>query len=253
MIRRLSIFLSALAFLVIACGAPAAPALTDPKEILTKAVETVAAAKALHADLSLNGTVNADVMGTGSPSSFDLGSTTAAMDLDIAGKKAKITFSVPALFGLTGEVIQIGTTSYVKTTLTGAQYQKQESGSTVPEAATDPVKALQEFRTALDKPGVDPTKLEDAQCGQKSCYQVEIELTGDEISALASAPPDAQLSNTSMKILTAVEKDTLRPASVTVTVDAGEFGNVTFTLTMSKWDEAVTVSEPPADQIAPTP
>jgi hypothetical protein len=250
MSRRLALLLALITSFVIACsGAPAAPPLTDPNEILAKSAESLAKAKSVHFAASLTGTFSGDMMGTGQDTEFKLDGTTAEGDIDVAGKKARATFSVPALLGLSGEVIQVGQTTFMKTSLTGAKYQKQTSSELPVDEVADPAKAAEAVREALDQPGLSPTKAADAKCGDKDCYQVEIDLTGEELAALASEAPDAGLGDAAMKITFSVERDTLRLAKVVVSVTAGAAGSVDMTLTMTKWDEAVTINEPAADQV----
>lgn len=165
----------------------------------------------------------------------------------------KATFKVPALLNLTGELIQIGQTSYVKTSLTGDQYQKQESSDVPIDEATDPAESLDELQQFLDQPGVSPTKVADAKCGDnKDCYQVEIDLTSDELAALASEAPEmgAELGDANVKMTFGVEKDSLRMSKLVVSVNAGDTGALDVTVDLTKWDENVSISEPPADQVA---
>lgn len=252
--RRLALTAAFIMSIAIAAcqGAAAVPALTDPTEILAKSVEALAKAKSVHFDVAVTGTFNADVMGTGTESEFKLDGTTANGDLDVAGKKFRAAFSVPALLGLSGELIQIGQTSYVKSSLTGTKYQKSTSTDVPVDEVTDPAKGVAELRKVLEMPGISPTKVADAKCGDnKDCYQVEIDLTGEELAALASDAPDVptDLSEGSLKVTFGVEKDTLRMSKIVVAVSAGAQGSVDLTVNMTKWDEAVTISEPPADQV----
>ena len=131
MARRRSFLLTlvgSLALIAAACGpsTPAAPALTDPIDILVKSAETLSTTKTVHIEVAVSGSVNVDLMGTGTTSAFPLDGTTATADVDVVNKNAKATFAAPGLLGINGELIQVGTTSYVKTSLTGAKYQKQE-------------------------------------------------------------------------------------------------------------------------------
>ena len=125
---RLTLAASVIA-VVAACsgGAPAAPALTDPVDILAQSVQTLQDVKSFRADVAVSGSVNVDAMGTGSTAAFPLDNTTAQLDVDAENKNAKATFSAPALMGVSGELIQVGGTSYVKTSLTGPLYQKSEA------------------------------------------------------------------------------------------------------------------------------
>ena len=70
---RLTLAASVIA-VVAACGggAPAAPALTDPVDILAQSVQTLQDVKSFHADVAVTGTVKLDVMGAGQASDVQL-------------------------------------------------------------------------------------------------------------------------------------------------------------------------------------
>jgi hypothetical protein len=259
MSRRRSLHLTLLASVLVvaaACSgnAPAAPALTDPVDILVESVQTLQDVKTFHADLAVSGTLNVDLLGTGTASGLGLDNTTASMDVDVENKNVKATFAAPGLMGISGELIQIGSTSYVKTSLTGAQYQKSESETVSVDEATEMTdEDIQEMRDALAKPEVAPTKGDDVGCGDKQCYTVNIELTADEIESLGGEMPTGELptdlTEASFNVTFKVEKDTLRPAGIDVEADLGSQGAVTLALTFSKWNEPVSIEAPPADQV----
>src|SRR6266508_2192461 len=80
---------------VIACqGAPAAPPISDPKEILAKTVLSLKDVKTVDVRGELTGT--ALVGGTGT---LDLKGTTIDLAADIPAKKAKLSLSAPSLLG----------------------------------------------------------------------------------------------------------------------------------------------------------
>ena len=252
---RLFGLLAGAAILVGACGTAAAPALTDPKEIVTAAVRTAQAAKSVHVDATLDGSINADLSGTGaSGAAISLTGTTAAADIDLASGNAHATFSVPALLGLSGELVQIGDTSYVKTSLTGDKFQSQKAIDELPVNPSDSKSLVDSIGQALAQPGVDPVKGDDVACGGTQCYTVKIELTPEEINALGGGGPAASalpidLGAASLSLTIRVEKTSTRLAGLAATAAMGDQGSITFDLTFSKWDEAVSVSAPPADQV----
>jgi hypothetical protein len=255
---RLFGLLAAASIVVTACGAASAPALTDPKEIVTAAVRTAQAAKSVHVDATLEGSIKADLGGTGAPgAAISLTGTTAAADVDLTAGNAHATFAVPALLGLSGELIQIGETSYVKTSLTGDKFQSQKAADSLPVNPTDSRSLVDRIGEALSQPGVDPVKGDDVACGSTQCYTVKIELTPNELNALgadgaaASALP-VDLSAASLNLTIRVEKDSNRLAGLAASVAMGDQGSITIDLTFSKWDEAVSVSAPPADQVQPS-
>ncbi len=250
---------------VVACqSAPTPSALTDPREILGAAVTTTAAAKTVRLDARVDGKVALDLLGSGAATPIELAGTTASADLDLVAGNARATFSAPGLLGLTGEAIVLDGTSYLKTTLTGTLYQVQPAPS-APAQPSGAIRAsiLQGLTDLLANPRLQPVKGEDAQCGNATCYRVDIALSGDDLTALGagggvSLPsglpipiqlPDLTAATVNLTVL--VAKDTTRLTDVKAAVDLSDAGNATVELTFSKWDEPVSVTAPPPDQLAP--
>ncbi len=268
MIRRLVAplaFAASVAVLIAACsgGATASP-LSEPKDILAAAAKATQGAKSFHLDATVDGSITADLTGSGSGAPINLSGTTATADVDIANSAAHATFTAPSLFGLSGEAIAVGGKAYLKTTLTGDQYQVTDTGSLtsqLPMGSADPNASpmasdmVSGLTDALSQPGVDPVKGPDVACGSKQCYTVTINLTPEEIAALGadagatSLPIDT--SDATIDIAFQVEKDTNYLAGVNLGVTSAKQGNLKIALTFSKWNEPVTVTAPPADQVKP--
>ena len=259
MFRRLAILVASAAVIVGACSAapPAAPAITDPKEILTKSVLAMKDVKSFHFKADVNGEVKLDLTGQGAAGgALNLQGTTAEGDVDIANKKAKVAFAAPAIFGVTGDVVQVGNDTYTKVSLLGDKYQKTTSDASDPGAAAgDPQKAIQELNELLNKPGFAPTKQADEKCGDKDCYRVSLTMTSEQLSGAipggiggASAAPDG---NGTLDLW--VQKDNLRPAKLALAINAAEMGTVNVTVAFTNYDAAVTIDAPSADQVQTTP
>ena len=225
------------------------PALSDPTEILTKAIDALQDAKTVHLAASLEGQFKLDLMGTGG-GSMDFTGTTLEGDVDLENTKAKMTFALPALLGLTGEVIAVDGASYIKTSMTGALYMKTEGADALPIDPTDTDATIAEIKAFLEKPEISPTKGNDVDCNGEKCYSVTIQLTAAEMASLSSPVPDASIDPTSSVDLTIlVERDSVKLHKVTAAVAAGEGGSVTVALTFTNWDAAVTIAAPPDDQV----
>lgn len=257
-IRRLAAplaLLSAAAVALAACGStPSLPALTDPNEIVAAALKTTEGARSVHVDLTVDGSITMDLMGTGNAAPLSLTGTTAAADVDMAGGKAHATFAIPAFLNLNGELIQIGETSYLKTSLTGPRYETQQATDGLPVDPTDPAGIFDDVGDFLTADGVDPIQGDDVDCGGKSCYSVSIELTAEELAALGAGQAaqlglPLDLGSASLAFGIRVEKDTHRLAGIGATISLGEGGSLTLDLAMSKWDEPMDISPPPADQV----
>jgi hypothetical protein len=261
-----------------ACNAaPSASVLTDPKAILTTAITNASQAKSVHVDATAAGSLPISLAGGIGGAGLDLTGTTASADVDLANTAAHATFAAPGLLGLRGELIAVGGVTYLKTTLTGPLFKQQSSGaapSTSPAPSGAAAAMLQSLQEFLSKPGVDPTLAAEAPCGSGTCYTVEIDLTPAELQALqagsgvelptASLPVDlGDLADSGLHLTFHVAKDTLKLAGLTAVVDmdasasaapgasAPSTADVTVDLTFTKWDEPVTITAPPADQIAP--
>lgn len=239
-----------------ACGGPSLPALTDPSEIITVALKATEGARSVHVDVTVDGSISADLTGTGAAgTAIPLTGTTAAADVDMAAGKAHATFAIPAFLNLNGELIQIGETSYVKTSLTGPLYEAQEAADSLPVDPTDASGIFDDVGDFLTADGVDPVKGDDADCGGRQCYTVSIEITPEELAALgadqATAGLPIDLGATSLALTIRVEKDTYHLAGLTAVASLGEQGSITVGLTFSKWDQPMDISPPPADQVKP--
>jgi hypothetical protein len=232
----------------------ASPSLSDPKEILVKAVDAASSAKSLHLEATVGGQMSIDLTGSGSGSSLTLDGTSLSGDIDIAGKNLHLAAKVPALLGLTADLIQVGEDSYIKTSLTGDTYSHSKAtSSSLPVDPGDPTKALEELKTWLDKPEVSPKKLADVSCDGTSCYQVSIELTAAELASLSSPSPSSPAPSmdpaSSVTLTFVVRKDNNHLSSIKANVDLGAQGTLDVTLGFSRWDESVTITAPPADQV----
>jgi hypothetical protein len=229
------------------CGG-SGPSLSDPREVLTKAVESMQKAKSVHLDATVDGTVNLDLLGTGQASDLALAGTSLSADIDIEAGDVHLTLAVPAMLGLTAEVIVVDDETYSKTSFTGEKFTKGDAASSdLPVDVSDPQASLKDLEDWLAKPEVDPKKLADASCGTKTCYQVEIDLSPADIAALM---PDAEEIGDATVVLTIlIDKETLLPASVDVTASSAQLGEVTASLDLSNWDGALDIAAPPADQV----
>jgi hypothetical protein len=258
----------AIALLVAACGGTSAPALSDPIEIVVQSVDAIQDAKTVHVRMELEGELPFDLSdllgadgsddgGDSGSSSLDIGGTTLELDADIEDEAIRLTFLVPALLNLEGELIVVDEVAYVKASLLGEKYQRFEASdageilpipSLGPEASgsADPSAMLEDLRTSLAELDPAPTKLADETCGDATCYHVRIEVQPEDSDALGSFAPD--ISGTAT-IDYFVRTNDLKPSLVTISVDAGEDGTFTANVTFSAWDADLTITAPPPDQV----
>ena len=254
MSRRPALLLALIAsFAVVACQAtPAAPPLTDPKEIMVKSVESLQNVKTMQLKGTFTGSVSAQQMGN-----FDLSSVKLDLGLDVEGKKARMTLDAPSLLGTNLDLIALTDSVYLKMTgplagmagvdTTGKYTKMPIDAGAVPEEATDPSKAIAELRTQLDQLPKAPEKLPDEQCAGTDCYHIRISMSGAELSQLAPGA-ESQVGSVAFDMWT--RKNDLRPGRFAFTVDAGAQGNMTGTFDVT-YDQSLDIAAPPADQVAP--
>jgi hypothetical protein len=224
--------------------------LDDPDEILAAAVTTTTAATSVHVDLTAEGTLAVDLLGSGAEGSINLVGTSLAADLDIAGRKTRATFSSPNLFGLAGEVVVAEDMLFLKSTLTGSKFQPSALGAP-PE---NPLKGLADLMARTD---LDPVKDADAPCAGGTCYTLSIRLTPDDLIDLGGdvqLPTDLPIplpdvSAAAVDLTLHIEQSTTRLSGLTAVLDLGDTGDLTLEATFTRWNEPVTIVAPPADQV----
>jgi hypothetical protein len=250
--RRLLIVIAFAASLaVVACtNTPAAPALTDPKDILVQSIASLQNVKTATIKGTFTGAVNAAEAGN-----FDLSSVKIDLALDVPAKKTRATVDAPTLMGTKLDLIVADGNTYLQivgplAALIGGdatgKYTKTAVGETVPDEATDPAKVIAELRKGVDQLPRAPEKLADERCGDQDCYHVRLALTGADLATLGAG--EAGIGNVSVDIFT--RKNDLRPGRITFALDMGAQGNVGGTFEFT-YDQGVNISAPPADQIAP--
>jgi len=246
--RKTILALAVLALLVAACGG-ATPGLSDPKEIVTTGIAATTGGKSFHIGASVDGSLTVPDSG----GTFTLDGTTLEADFDIEGGRTHATFAVPALLGLSGELIQIGSDQYLKSSLTGPNWMHSAvAAGDITGDVTDPAAALSAITDLLNTEGVETTKLDDTPCGDATCYQVRITIPADQLAEAGDPtggmlPADVFGDGLALTLL--FDRGDNRLAQIATGVDAADVGSVSVTLTFSNWDESVSIEAPPADQV----
>jgi hypothetical protein len=269
--RRLLSLLAVAAIAIAACSStPAAPALSDPKQILTNTTSSLQSLKSLHFKVAVTGSVNTGALTGGSSASpapgdssanLDLSGTTLEGDLDVTNSAAQVAVSVPALLAFSANVIEVGGVAYIKTSLSGAQYAKLDTtaltsalpipslgigGSPDPAAASAMISAVQAELAKLPA----PTKLADETVNGQDCYHVQEKVSSSDFPQASGLLGDSA-GTVTVDLWT--QKSDLRPSRLVIVIDAAGQGNLTLTVDLTKYDTAVTIAAPPADQISDKP
>ena len=273
--RRLPALLAVVAIVVAACSgtssSPAAPALSDPRAIMTSAASSLQNLKSVHFKLAVSGHINPGVVTGGgsdaspapgaSPALLDLSGTTVEGDLDVTDRSVQVAVSVPTIFGLTANVVEVGGVAYIKSSLTGALYEKLDTtaftsalpipslgvaGSPDPAAASAMISQLDAELAKLPQ----PTKLADETVNGQDSYHVQEKVASTDV------PQASGLLGSATGALTVdlwTSKADLRPSRLVVLIDAGSDGSLTLTIDLTNYDAAVTIAPPPANQVSDKP
>ena len=276
--RRLLALLAVAAMLIAACsGSSATPVPTDPAAILSSAVSSLKDVKTVHVKVTLTGSIDAGgLFGAGGDgassapsaagSSLDLSGTTIEGDVDIANSAANLTATVPALLNLTANLVAVDGTAYIKTSLTGSQYEKLDTsdltsglpipslpaaGSPGPEASA----VLSDLQQALAK--LPPaTVLADENVNGQDCHHIQLMVSSSDLAPLASgAFASGALTGASGSATLDIwtQKSDGRPSRVVIAADGGSQGKISIQVDLTNYDAAVTIAAPPADQISDQP
>lgn len=245
--RRFATQLVVAALLVAACSG--SQSISDPKAIITKALDAASAATSVHVEATIGGKLDVDLAGSGTPSELSIDGTSLTGDFDIADGDAQLSLAVPAFLGLTADVIQIGSDSYVRTSLAPDSWQHSTvATSGLGVDLSGPTQALDAVKAWLETPDAAPTKGGDVTCDGTSCYQVTIELPASALANLAG--PDVSLDpSTRVTVTLEIRKDNNHLATLKVDAGMGAQGAVTLEVSFSKWDASVSITAPPADQV----
>jgi hypothetical protein len=241
--------IATLSLVIAACSStPAAPALSDPKEILTASVESLKNVTTVEFVGTLTGKLNAAELG----GSLDLSSTTIAGALDVPNKKAKVHIEAPSLMGTTIDALVVDGSSYVKVEGIAAGFLGMEPGKyvksdSVAVSETEDVgKSVDEFKTMLDELPTAPTKEADEKCGDQDCYHVQLHLSAEDLAKMDPAAADIPSGDVTIDLWS--QKSDLHPAKLSVSATSPETGTIGVTFTF-KYGGTVDVSAPPADQV----
>lgn len=255
MVRKLTPFALVSLFVLAACGTQGAARLEDPEEILTQSIESMADVDTVHFVLGLDGDVSVPEMG----GEMSLDGTQVEGSLSMDGSAAQLQFAVPALLGISGEVRLLGDEAFVRTSMTGPLWMRQPvtEGSDDPLAqAGDPQEAIAELQEFLAKDGVTLEKLDDVECGDSTCYQLQLTIAPELLAEQAGEEGAEVLGPVAEEGLTLdlqIDVDSHHLVGVSTSFADEEMGNLDLTLTFDGFGDPVEVEAPPSDEITDEP
>ncbi len=247
--------LALLALVVAACGS-STPPLTDPVEILQEGAASLGEMTSFHLRGAVDGELPLSIGGAGGGAPVPLDGTTLEGDVDVAGGELAVLLLAPALLNLRLELVVADGAAYLKAPLlTGDTWVRQPAEGGF---GGDPGAALDGLATFLAQPELEPEKLDDARCAGTDCYRVRFTVPAEEIrdalGSLGGAIPGLSGDEVGDVTVTAgIRKDNLQLATLGLDIPAGGEQALTIDLELSKVNEPVTITPPPADEVRDAP
>jgi hypothetical protein len=260
----------------------ATPTPVDPDALFSSAIAYGPAWKSFHLKLALGGSIKAAFFNTWSDGDFDtlksdlaVDGTVIEGDMDPVNLACDLHMTVPALTGLTssptkGDLIVKNSVMYIQLPILGAKYEKDtladfagELG--LPAAVPTPggesllgiANLVASLRQHMETNGVVPQVVGIEQIGAKSAYRIRLsvpldKLNSDLTAAMTSAKADAALK---FKVDSAsaemwIYQDTFQLAQVQLAGSSSTVGNLTFAMTLTNFDQPVTITAPPASSLS---
>ncbi len=252
MFRPYLLPIAALALLLAACStaAPSPTPALDARQVITKGMQATSKLKSFHLSATATGTLQIPQLGSGG---LNLKGSTLEGDIDVAGKQLALHFGVPPLLNVEGDVLVIDNVAFVKTSLTGPKWMKQSASElgAVGSAAPNPGSAIDDLAAFLEKDGVQAKKLDDANCGDSTCYQVELTIPTSLLDDAASAAgaSASQMLGDSLVVTMEFDRQKLYLMSASTSVESAATGTFTLDVALSKFDTSTSITPPPPDQV----
>lgn len=249
----------------------------DPNSIFSKAISGANDVKSFHLELALGGTIKAAALqsyasGSGVPITSDvkLDGTSIKGDVDVANQAAHFALNVPGLEMLggqpiTGDLILINNTLYYKVSMLGPKYTKQDlssltSGLPIPSALPTPgasamtavTDELAKLQQQMQAAGITAKMVGVEQIGGQDAYHINVALPLDKINAeIAASSPSPAFTVDSASIDVWIYKATNQLAKLELSGASGAFGSLDFTLTITNYNQPVTIAAPAAADVNP--
>ncbi len=264
--------------------AAATPTSVDPEALFNLGIAEGPAWQSFHMNIALNGTIKAAFLKTlGNPSWAKLQSdavldgTVIDGDVDAPNLAFHLAINVPAnsVTGsapITGDLVIQNSYLYLKLSLLGAKYHELKLGTiskemgipvSVPTPGASALTGIADMtaslRTQLEAAGVTPTVVGIDQIGGRDAYHIALSVPLDkinaDIAAAASAAPAGEaavLRSINIDTVSSgiwIYKDNDELAQVQIAGSSSTVGNLSFTMTLTNFDQPVTISVPPASQV----
>lgn len=261
----------------------ATPTPIDPDALFNLGIAEGPAWRSFHLNIALGGTIKAAVLrASGDPafakvsSDAVLDGTTVSGDVDAPNLAFHLGMTVPAIPALhsgaiSADLIVKNSTLYVKTSALGAKYRSVKLGTiskslgvpvVVPtpgaSALTGMANTVADLRTQLETNGVAPKLVGIEQIGGRAAYHIDLTVPLDQMNkdiaaaAASAGAPGAFLATIQVTSMTAgvwIYQDNYELGQVQLAGSSSDGGNLSFTMTLTSFDQPVTINTPAAADV----
>jgi hypothetical protein len=273
-LRPVAALLAVSALLAAACGGSAATAvptptpsptpIRDPEELIARSLYEILRVESLHVRADFNGRASLSILGGGGSilgalgASIDLGGSYLEGDVDVERRAADVAFEVPGFpTGLNGRVIVAAGSVYTRISIQGDRFSKAPLGDALAgietaapsgSATTGRTDAL---RRSLQEAGLVAEMLPMEPIDGRSCYHVSAVIPPARLNAALSQAGGyaARITVESATLEYWAFEDTLLPARLELTAEAGSMGNLQAEVVFSRYGEPVAIEPPDPSQV----
>ena len=221
---------------------------TDPREMVSRSLQSVLDANAFHVEAAVDGTVPGPVVDRPA-GAYALDGTSVAADIKPRDLRTQATVTSEAL-AIDLDTVTIWGDIWYRTGETA--WTKASLGALVGDAGFDanPLTLVDRLHAYVSEPAHKPA-LSEVACAAPSgsCHHLVFEAGSDPSDLLAALLPDANaaaLPEVTTTVTLDTDAKTLRPARLTLDMASAD-GSVDLRVVIdtSRWDEPVQIEEPP--------
>jgi hypothetical protein len=146
---------------------------------------------------------------------------------------------------------------YMKYSLAGPKYTKSKASdiellaTAAPGASMDISKAVDSLKSQLDEAGSKATLVGQDQIDGRGAYHISVTVPtsyiNKQLGALGSTTGGMTLDSASMDY--SVYTDSVNPAKIVINASSAAIGTVGVTVTLTKYNQPLTITAPPAGEI----
>jgi hypothetical protein len=243
---------------------PSPTPIRNPEDLIVRSLDALLSSESFHVRADMEGRASLSIL-VGEESilgrlgaAVDLGDSYVEGDIDVTDQAADLAFEVPGFpTGLNGRVVVADGHVYTRISILGGNYNRSTFGelpsALQPGDRSDAARArrIEFLRASLDDAGITAVMRPMEVVDGSSYYHASITIPLDSLNAALSEGGGyaARIKVESIFLEYWVFEETLLPASLKLTADAGESGHLRAELVFSRYGEPVRVMPPDPGQV----